>query len=214
VVKHPLGQNATSTAHDAGEAALHLGQVLDQKAGVNRLVIDPLLAVLLDDVQEVVFRKPLDRTVHALEGLIYRHRADRHRRSLDDRRTHLIEVDAARGEVHHGVGAVLDGQMQLLQFFVDVAGIGRSADVGVHLALAGDADRHRLEVGMVDVGRDDHPAPRHLLHHQRFGQVFTPCHMGHLLGHNPPAGEVELGDVGSAANRFATLLDPGGAHDG
>ena len=36
------------------------------------------------------------------------------------------------------------------------------------LALAGDANRHRLEVGVINVGRDNHAAPRHLFHDQRF----------------------------------------------
>jgi len=79
VVEHPLGQDAAAAAHDAREATLHLGQVLDQQAGVDGLVVDPLLAVLLDDVQEVVFAELLDRAMHALEGLIHRHGADGHR---------------------------------------------------------------------------------------------------------------------------------------
>jgi hypothetical protein len=53
--------------------------VLNQQAGMNRLVVNALLAVLLDDVQEVVGVELLDGAVHALERLIYGHRADRHR---------------------------------------------------------------------------------------------------------------------------------------
>jgi len=79
VVEHPLGEDAAAAAHDSREATLHLGQVLNQQAGVDGLVIDPLLAVLLNDVQEVVFAELLDRAMHALEGLIHRHGADGHR---------------------------------------------------------------------------------------------------------------------------------------
>ncbi len=50
VVEHPLGQDAAAAANDAGDAALHLGQVLDQQTGVDGLVVDPLLAMLLDDM--------------------------------------------------------------------------------------------------------------------------------------------------------------------
>ena len=208
VIEHPLGQDAATAAHNAGEAALHLGQVLDQQAGVDGLVVDALLAVLFDDVQEVVFRELLDRAVHALEGLIHRHRADRHRRGVDDRRAHLVEIDAAGGEIHHRVGAVLHRQLELLQLFTHIAGIGRGADVGVHLALGGDADGHRLQARVVDVGWDDHATPGHLFHHQRFGQVLPLRHMGHLLGDHPLPGVMHLGDIGLTL----TLLDPGAAH--
>ena len=96
----------------------------------------------------------------------------------DDRGAHLIEVDAACGEIHQGVGAVFHCQLQLLHLLSGIRSIRRGADVGVHLALAGDADRHRLQIGVVDVGRDDHSPPSHFFHHQRLGQVLL-GHMGH-----------------------------------
>ena len=213
VIEHPLGQDPAAAAHDAGEAALHQGQVLNQQTGVDRLVINALLAVLLNDVQEVVGVELLDRAVHALEGLIHGHRADGHRRSFDDRRTHLIEVDAAGGEVHHRVGAVFHRQAQLGHLLIEIGGVGGSPDVGVHLATAGDANRHGLQARVVDVGRDDHAAPGHLLHHQRFGQVFPLGHKGHFFGHHPLAGVVHLGIVTREARGSTALLNPGATHD-
>ena len=133
--------------------------------------------VLLDDVEEIVLIELLDRSVDALKSLINRHGADRNGGCTDDRGAHLIEVDAAGGEIHHGVGAVLHRQLQLLHLLSRIRRIRRGADVGVHLALAGDADRHRLQIGVVDVGRDDHSPPGHLFHHQRFGQVLPLRHM-------------------------------------
>ena len=79
VIKHPLGQDAATTTDDAGDATLHLGQVLNQQTGVDGLVIDALLAVLLDDVEEIILIQLFDRAMHALEGLIDGHGADRHR---------------------------------------------------------------------------------------------------------------------------------------
>ena len=69
-----------------------------------------------------------------------------------------VDVLAGR-EVHHRVGAEVDRRVQLFQLLLDVAGHGRVADVGVDLALGGDADGHRLQpAGEVDlVGRNDHP---------------------------------------------------------
>ena len=45
--------------------------------------------------------------------------------------------------------------MQLFEFGVDVGSGGGIADVGVDLAEKGGTDAHRLQVAMVDVGRDD-----------------------------------------------------------
>ena len=55
VIKHPLSQNSSTSAHNPSNTALYFGQVLNQQSGVNGLVIDPLLAVLLDDVKEIFF---------------------------------------------------------------------------------------------------------------------------------------------------------------
>ena len=78
VIQHPLSQDAATAAHDAGDAPLHLGQVLDQQAGMDGLVINALLAVLLDDVEEIVLIELFDRAMHALKRLIHRNSADRH----------------------------------------------------------------------------------------------------------------------------------------
>ena len=72
---------------------------------------------------------------------------------------------AAGGEIHHGVGSVVNGGVQLLEFFVDVGGDGGVADVGVDLAERLDADGHGLEFGMVDVGGDDHAAAGDFIAH-------------------------------------------------
>ena len=52
---------------------------------------------------------------------------------------------------------------ELLELLVDVGGDGGVADVRVDLARRGDADGHRLELRVVDVGGDDHPPARDLL---------------------------------------------------
>ena len=62
VVKHPLGQYPTAAADDPGDAPLHLGQMLNQQTSMDGLVINALLAVLLDDV-EIVLIELFDRAV-------------------------------------------------------------------------------------------------------------------------------------------------------
>ena len=72
---------------------------------------------------------------------------------------------AAGGEIHDGVGSVVDGGVELFEFFVDVGGDGGVADVGVDFAERFDADGHGLEFGMVDVGGDDHASASDFIAH-------------------------------------------------
>ena len=46
--------NLTTTTDDAGDASLDFGQVLNQQTSVDGLVVNTLLAVLLDDVEEII----------------------------------------------------------------------------------------------------------------------------------------------------------------
>ena len=79
VVKHPLGQNPATPTHNPGDTTLHLGQMLNQQTGMDGLVVNTLLAVLLDDVKKIILIELFDRAMHGLESLINRHGANRHR---------------------------------------------------------------------------------------------------------------------------------------
>ena len=156
VVGHPLRQDGAAPADDSGDAAGHHGHILDQHAGVHGEVVHTLLGLLLDDLEihiDVQVLEPL----HAVQRLIDRHRADGHRRVAQDGLANLRDVAAGR-EIHHRIGAEADRGMKLGEFLVDVRGHGGVADIGVDLAAGRDADRHRLELGMVDIRRDDEAA--------------------------------------------------------
>ena len=60
------------------------------------------------------------------------------------------------------------------------------------LQLRRHADAHRLQVGVVDVGRDDHAAARHLVADQFGGQAFAPGDILHLFGDHALAGVMDL----------------------
>ena len=92
VIEHPLSQDPAATADDAGDASLHLGQVLNQQTRVDGLVINALLAVLLDDVEKIVLIQLFNRTMDALQRLVHGNRADGHGRCINDRLAHLIEI--------------------------------------------------------------------------------------------------------------------------
>jgi hypothetical protein len=170
-------------------------QMLHLHAAVDRHVVDALLRLMLDHVEEMLRPHLFDVAAELLEHLVNRHRPDRHRRGLDDRLANAVDVLAGR-QVHHRVGAEVDRGVQLFQLAVDVAGDGRVADVGVHLAAGGDADRHRLKPagGVDDVRRNDHPARgdfgSRIVRPQRLalGDVL------HLAGDVAGAGMLQLGD--------------------
>ena len=172
VLHHPLGQNRAAAAHDAGDAPRGQRDVLHQHAGMDGHVIHALLGLLLDHFQHHL-RAQVFHAPHARERFVDRHRADGHRRMRDDGFADGRDV-AAGGKVHHRIGAVLHRVAQLLQLFFDVRSDRRIADIGVDLALRRDADGHRLQVGVVDVGRDDHAPARHFGANQLRRQVLAP----------------------------------------
>jgi hypothetical protein len=146
---------------------------------VDRHVVDALLRLVLDHVEEVLGGHVFDVAAELLEHLIDRNGADRDRGGVDDRGADRVDI-LAGGEVHDGVGAVVDRQMELFKLFLEVAGDGRVADVGVDFALGGDADGHRLEpLGEVDlIGGDHHAAGGHFVANQLGGEVLA---LGHKL---------------------------------
>ena len=115
------------------------------------------------------------------ERLINRDRADRNRRRIDDGLADARDV-AAGGQIHDRVGAVLHRVAQFFELFVDVRSDRGVADVGVDLAFRRDADGHRLEVAMIDVGRNDHAAARDLRPDQLRREVLAVRDMPHLFG--------------------------------
>ena len=117
---------------------------------------------------------------------------------------------AAGGEIHHGIGAVLHGVLQLLQFAGDIAEHRGVADVRIDLALGGDADAHRFQIGVIDIGWNDHAAARHFGAYQFRRDAFALRDVVHLLGDDALAGIVHL-----RADRIVlTFGYPVCAHDG
>ena len=161
----PLGHDRAAAADDAGDAVggeRHVGQA---HAGVDGEIVDALLA-LLDQRVAIDLPGELDGIAAALlQRLVDRHRADRHRRVAQDPLARVVDV-AAGGEVHDRVGAPADRPHHLLDLLLDRGGDGGVADVGVDLHQEVAADDHRLQFGVVDVGRDDGAAAGDLVAHE------------------------------------------------
>ena len=161
----PLGHDRAAARDDAGDAVGGERHVSEPHAGVDGEIVDALFA-LLDQRVLVTFPVELDRiAVDLLQRLIDRHGADRHRRIAQDPFARVVDVAAGR-EVHHRVGAPADRPHHFLDFFLDRGGDGGVADIGVDLHQEIAADDHRLEFGVVDVGRDDGAAARDFAAHE------------------------------------------------
>ena len=114
---------------------------------------------------------------------------------------------AAGGEVHHRVRAVVHRGVQLFELLVDVGGGGGVADVGVDLALRGDADRHGLKLDVADVGGNNHAADRDLVPDGLRRQALALCDVLHFFRNDALPGVVHLRHDGTG-----TLLYPRGAN--
>ena len=147
---------------------------------------------MLDHVQKVLRRHVAD-VVQLLHHLVQGHRADRHRRGIDDRLANGVDVAAGR-KVHHRVGAEVHRRVQLFQLALDVARDRRVADVGVDLRAGGDADAHRLEplLQVHLVGRNDHPAAGHFAANQLGLESFALGDVFHFGRDNAAAGHFDL----------------------
>ena len=150
----PFRHDGAAAADDAGHAARGQGDEAEQDAGVDGEVIDALLGLLDEGVAEDFPGEVFGAAVHFLERLVDGDGADGHGRVADDPFAGGVDVFAG-AEVHDGVGAPLGGPTHFLDFFFNGGGDGAVADVGVDFDEEIAADDHRLELGMVDVGRDD-----------------------------------------------------------
>ena len=102
---------------------------------------------------------------------------------------------AAGREIHHRVGSVVNGSVQLLELFFNIRSDGRIADVGVDFAQRLDTDRHRLQFRMVDVRRNNHASASYFVAHQFRRNFFAVSDILHLLSHYAPPRVMHLGEV-------------------
>ncbi len=201
MVRHPLRQNRPAAADDAGDALRNHGQILNEHAGMDGHVVHALLRLLFDHFQHHVLVEvfnPLDPR----NGFVNRHRADGHGRVPQNGLANLMDV-AAGGEVHHGVGAEVHRSVQLLEFFLDVRGHRRIADVGIDLAQRGHPDAHGLQFGMIDIGGNNHPPAGDFVAHQFRRQLLAVRDVRHLFRDDSPARVAHLGKIAVRIAGFA-----------
>jgi len=128
-------------------------------------VVHALLGLLDQGVAEDLPGQLLGLAVDFFQSLVDGHGADGHGRVADDPLAGFVDM-LAGGQVHHGIAAPVGGPDHLLHFLGDAGADGAVADVGIDLHQEVAADDHRLQFGVVDVGRDDGAATGHFAAHE------------------------------------------------
>ena len=193
VMLHPVRHQRAAPAHNPRDALPHKRHMLPHHPRVNRHVIHALLGLLFDDFQHQLERQIL-RPPYPRNRFVHRHRAHRHRRSLNNRLANFRDV-AAGGEVHHRVRSVMHRVVQLFQLFVNVRARHRVPDVRVDFALRRDADGHRLEVAVMDVCGNDAASPRHFAANQLGLKLFALGDVLHFFRDHALPREIHLRHV-------------------
>jgi hypothetical protein len=132
-------------------------------------IVDALLGLLDQRVAEHLPGQVLGNAADLLQRLVERHRADRHRRELRMIQSRMLWMLRPVERSITVSAPQRDRPDHLLDLLGHRRGDGRVADIGVDLHQEIAADDHRLAFRVVDVGRDDGAAARHLVAHE-FGR--------------------------------------------
>jgi hypothetical protein len=114
----PLRHDRPAAGDDAGQPPRRHRDVAEQHAGVDREVVDSLLALLDQGLAVDLPGEILRAAANLLERLVDRHRADRHRGIANDPLARFVDVLAGR-QVHYRIGAPERRPVQLLHLFLD-----------------------------------------------------------------------------------------------
>jgi hypothetical protein len=159
VVEDPGQVERAAAGYDVGDAALPAEPFdgLDRQAAMDGHEIDPLQGLGFHGGEHVVGGHGQDRSP-ALDrldaGLINGHRPQRDRGSGQDPPADGGEI-AAGAEIHQGVGAVGQADIDLGQLLFRGREVLGRAEIDVDLGPQGLADAHRPQAGMAGISRDD-----------------------------------------------------------
>src|SRR5438552_8734645 len=97
--------------------------------------------------------------------------------------------------------------MQLFEFVINLRSHRRVTDIGIDLAQRGHADAHGFELGMIDVGRDNHASTSYLVSRLPSREFLPVGHVSHFLGDDSLARIAHLREIASSIYSFAAC-DP------
>src|SRR5690606_9204981 len=136
--------------------------VAQQYTGVDGEIVHALLGLLDQGIAEDLPVQILGYSTDLFQRLVDGHSTYRHRRVADDPLPGLVDIPAG-GQVHDGVGAPAGGPGHLLHLLLDGGTQRRVADIAVDLHQEIAADDHRLQLRVIDVGRQNGTPPGDLL---------------------------------------------------
>src|SRR5690606_7057572 len=119
----------------------------------------------------------------------------------------VVDVLAGR-QIHDRVGAPARAPLQLLDLFFNRGRHRRVADIGVDLDQEIPADDHRLELRVLDVGRNDRAPAGDLAPHILGIDVLPDRAKLHLLGDDALPGSVHLRPIARGLGLLAARVDP------
>jgi hypothetical protein len=201
----PLRHDRAAARDDAGRAICRERHESEPHTGVDGEIVDSLLGLLDESLHEHVDVEIFGASVYFLESLVDRHGSDRHRRVSHDGLPGRVDIGARR-EIHHRVGAPLDGPAELFDFVVDRRQDRGVADVGVDLHEEALADHHRLQLRMIHVRRKDRASRCDFCANDLGIDALSQRREAHLFGDLAAASPVHLREVGRAG--AATSLRP------
>ena len=192
---HPGEDERASAADDVHKSAGFLERLdgAAVHAGVDGDEVDAVLGMAADHIEEVLRLDGDEGLLQVADGVVHGHGADHGRRLLDELGAERLGF-AAVGKVHDGLGAKLDGRIDLLPLDGFVGKVAGDAQVDVYLGAQALADAFGRQRRVVDVGRDGDAAGGDALADELRAAAFLLGDHAHGGRDLPRAGEVDLRD--------------------
>ncbi len=190
-MEHPFGQQRTASADDSSNTLFQQRQVLFEDARVYCEEIDALFGLFLDGLKNHFGIEVFDTS--ADDGLIDWDGAERNWAVCEQLPAYLVEVSSG-AQVHNSVGARVEGDLHLLQFFIDRRAYGACTDICIDLCSQDSAYADGFEVGLEVkyVGGDDDSACGDFVAYKLRVEAFTLCDESALVGYPAVFSELKL----------------------
>src|SRR4030095_104408 len=128
----PFGQDGTTTRNDTRHPFGCQWDIAQSYASVNGEIVHTLFGLLNERVAEDFPRQLLGFAVYFFQRLVDWHSSDGYRAVAQDPFASLMNI-AARGQIHHGIGAPTRGPDHFLDFLFNRRSNGRVSNVGIDL---------------------------------------------------------------------------------
>ena len=192
---HPGEDERTSAADDVHKSAGFLERLdgAAVHAGVDGDEVDAVLGMAADHIEEVLRLDGDEGLLQVADGVVHGNGADHGRRLLYELGAERLGF-AAVGQVHDGLGAKLDGRIDLLPLDGFVGKVAGDAQVDVYLGAQALADAFGRQRRVVYIGRDGDTAGGDALADELRAAAFLLGDHAHGGRDLPRAGEIDLCD--------------------